>query len=257
MKISIITTTYNSGATLRDTIRSILSQTYQDIEYIVVDGASTDDTLTIIQEYEPQFDGRMRWVSEKDNGLYDAMNKGIRMATGDVVGILNSDDFFTSPDVLERVAGAFREESGPDAVYGDIHFVNPDNLNRCVRYYSSRLFRSWLMRMGFMPAHPSFYARRKVYIRYGLYKTHYKVCADYEWMLRTVFVGGIRTRYLGMDMVTMRMGGVSTHGVSVHWLIAKEHQLAHRENKVYTNHLMQSLRYLWKVCELLFPGKHA
>lgn len=93
MKISIITTTYNSGATLRDTIRSILSQTYQDIEYIVVDGASTDDTLTIIQEYEPQFDGRMRWVSEKDNGLYDAMNKGIRMATGDVVGILNSDDF--------------------------------------------------------------------------------------------------------------------------------------------------------------------
>lgn len=115
MKISIITTTYNSGATLRDTIRSILSQTYQDIEYIVVDGASTDDTLTIIQEYEPQFDGRMRWVSEKDNGLYDAMNKGIRMATGDVVGILNSDDFFTSPDVLERVAGAFREESGPDA----------------------------------------------------------------------------------------------------------------------------------------------
>ena len=145
MKISIITTTYNSGATLRDTIRSILSQTYQDIEYIVVDGASTDDTLTIIQEYEPQFDGRMRWVSEKDNGLYDAMNKGIRMATGDVVGILNSDDFFTSPDVLERVAGAFREESGPDAVYGDIHFVNPDNLNRCVRYYSSRLFRSWLM----------------------------------------------------------------------------------------------------------------
>lgn len=113
------------------------------------------------------------------------------------------------------------------------------------------------MRMGFMPAHPSFYARRKVYIRYGLYKTHYKVCADYEWMLRTVFVGGIRTRYLGMDMVTMRMGGVSTHGVSVHRLIAKEHQLAHRENKVYTNHLMQSLRYLWKVCELLFPGKHA
>ena len=101
MKISIITTTYNSGAALRDTIRSILSQTYQDIEYIVVDGASTDDTLTIIQEYEPQFDGRMRWVSEKDNGLYDAMNKGIRMATGDVVGILNSDDFFH----LARCAG--------------------------------------------------------------------------------------------------------------------------------------------------------
>lgn len=149
MKISIITATYNSSATLRATIRSILSQTYQDIEHIVVDGASTDDTLTIIQEYEPQFDGRMRWVSEKDNGLYDAMNKGIRMATGDMVGILNSDDFFTSPDVLRQVAEVFQKEPNLNAVYGDIHFVNPDNLSRCVRYYSLSAFRPWRMRLGF------------------------------------------------------------------------------------------------------------
>lgn len=254
MKISLITAAYNSGTTFRDTIRSVLSQTYGDIEYIIVDGLSTDNTPEIIREYEPLFAGRMRWVSEKDNGLYDAMNKGIRMATGDVVGILNSDDFFTSPDVLERVFEAFRDEPTLDAVYGDIHFVNPDNLDSCVRYYSSRVFRPWLMRLGFMPAHPSFYVRREVYVRYGLYKTHYKVCADYEWMLRTVFVGGIHIRYLGMDMVTMRMGGVSTHGVAVHRLIAREHLQAHKENKVYTNSLLQSLRYFWKIWEMLSPG---
>lgn len=255
MKISIITVTYNSGATLRDTIRSILSQTYQDIEHIVVDGASTDDTLTIIQEYEPQFDGRMRWVSEKDNGLYDAMNKGIRMATGDVVGILNSDDFFTSPDVLRQIAEVFQKEPKLNAVYGDIHFVNPGNLSRCVRYYSSSAFRPWQMRLGFMPAHPSFYARKDVYAKHGMYKTHYKVCADYEWMLRVIFVGGIRTRYLGMDMVTMRTGGVSTRGVSVHRLIMKEHLQAHRENGVYTNAVLQSLRFVHKIREILFPKR--
>lgn len=255
MKISLITATYNSGGTLHDTISSVLSQTYRNIEYIIVDGMSTDNTLQIIEEYEPQFGKRLHWISEKDNGLYDAMNKGICMATGEVVGILNSDDFFTTPDVLQRIVEAFQKEPQLDAVYGDIHFVRPENLNRCVRYYSSRIFRPWLMRMGFMPAHPSFYVRREVYTRYGLYKTNYKVCADYEWMLRVILVGHIFIRYLNMDMVTMRMGGISTRGISVHRLIAKEHLQAHKENKIYTNKFLQFLRYFWKVWEMLFPSK--
>ena len=154
MKISVITATFNSGKTLRDTIESVLRQTYRDIEYIIVDGASRDDTLDIIREYEPMFGGRMRWISEPDRGIYDAMNKGIGMATGAVVGLLNSDDFYTDECVLERVAAEIMDV---DAVYGDIHYVDDGDLTKCVRYYSSKGFRRWKMRMGFMPAHPSFY----------------------------------------------------------------------------------------------------
>ena len=169
MKISLITVTYNSGDVLRCAIESVLRQTYPNIEYIIVDGASKDNTLDIIRTYEPKFNGRMRWISEPDRGLYDAMNKGIRMATGDVIGILNSDDFFTSDDVLQKVAEGFAD-SEVDAVYGDIHFVHADDLNRCVRYYSSKIFRRGLMRLGFIPAHPSFYCRRECFEKYGEYK---------------------------------------------------------------------------------------
>ena len=156
MKISIITATYDSGRTLRDTIQSVLSQTYTDIEYILIDGGSRDSTLSIIKEYEPLFYGRLKWNSEPDQGIYDAMNKGIRMATGDVVGILNSDDFFTSVTVLEKVVQEFKKNAALEAVFGDVHFVRPDNLQQCIRYYSSAIFRPTLFRFGFMPAHPSF-----------------------------------------------------------------------------------------------------
>ena len=175
MKISLITITYNSEKTLADTIQSVLKQTYPNIEYIIVDGASKDNTVSIIKEYEPYFGGRMKWISEKDKGLYDAMSKGIRMATGNIVGILNSDDFFTSKEVLQNVANAFLQDVKLDAVYGDVHFVHPSNLNKCVRYYSSKIFKRSLMKLGFMPAHPSFYIRRECFDKYGLYKTDYKV----------------------------------------------------------------------------------
>ena len=144
MKISIITATFNSAATVRDTLESILRQTHQDWELIIEDGLSRDDTLSIVREYEPQCQGRMRIFSEKDEGLYDAMNRGIVRATGDVVGILNSDDFYTSNDVLETV-NANMEQNDCDAVYGDIHYVRSNNLKKCVRYYSSKAFRKELM----------------------------------------------------------------------------------------------------------------
>lgn len=159
MKVSLITVTYNSGATLKDTIESVLSQDYNNIEYIIIDGKSTDNTLNIIQNYEPLFSGRIKYISEKDNGLYDAMNKGIMKATGDIIGILNSDDFFTTNNIITQITNAFKKNSSIDAVYGEIHFVNPNDLNKCVRYYSSRIFKRSLMRLGFMPAHPSFYIK--------------------------------------------------------------------------------------------------
>ena len=145
MKISLITVTYDSGKTLSSTLESVLNQTNSNVEYIIVDGASKDNTIDIIKDYESRFDGKLKWISEPDKGLYDAMNKGIRMATGDVVGILNSDDFFTANDVLQQVADAFKANKEVDAVYGDVHYVNPENLEKCVRYYSSKVFKRSLM----------------------------------------------------------------------------------------------------------------
>lgn len=250
MKITIITATYNSGATLRDTIESVLSQTYLDYEHIIVDGKSKDATLDIIREYEPCYQGKLRWISEPDKGIYDAMNKGIRMATGDVVGLLNSDDFYTSNDVLEHVARALSDPN-VDAIYGDIHYVNDDDLTHCVRYYSSRVFCRGLMRLGFMPAHPSFYCRRTIYEKYGTFDTSLRVAADFENLLRLIFINRIRAKYIPEDFVTMRTGGASSSGMVSHKRILKEHMVAYKQNGVYSNLFLEGLRYLYKIGEIL------
>ena len=256
MTITIVTATYNSAKTIRDTFKSVLLQNYTNYEYIIIDGGSEDGTIDLIREYEPMFGGKMRWISEPDRGIYDAMNKGIRMATGDVVGLLNSDDFFTSNHILRAVAKAFDDDGSLDAVYGDVHLVHDGNLKRCVRYYSSRLFRRGWMRFGFMPAHPSFYCRRSVYERYGTFDLTYKVAADFECLLRLIFIHGIKTRYLPMDFVTMRTGGASTSGMASHKRIMHDHQLAFKKNGVYSNVLFELLRYGYKICEIMYYRLH-
>ena len=251
MKITVITATYNSVSTLEDTFRSVLAQTYRNIDYIVVDGESCDGTVDVIRRYEPLFEGRMRWISEKDNGIYDAMNKGIRMADGEVVGIINSDDFFTSDDVLERVADAFSSDD-VDAVYGDIHFIRDGDPQKCVRYYSSRRFHPRWLRFGFMPAHPSFYARRQVFLEAGLYRTDFPLGSDYEMMVRLFRRQHIRAKYLPMDFVTMRTGGASTRNVNSKLQLIKDDVRACRENGIYTNSAMISLKFLYKIFEFRF-----
>ena len=251
MKISIITATYNSGNTVADTLRSVLAQTYRDYELIVVDGASKDNTMDVVRSFEPQFGGRLRYRSEPDCGIYDAMNKGIGMATGDVVGILNSDDFYTSCDTLESVAGTMERE-GVDAVYGDVHYVDDKDLGKSVRYYSSRPFRRWMMRLGFMPAHPSFYCRREVYGKYGAFDAeNYRVAADFENLLRLIFVNRITTRYIPKDFVTMRTGGASSSGLQSHRRIIRDHLRALRKNGVRSNVGLLALRYIYKVGEVI------
>lgn len=253
MTISIVTATFNSGATLRDTFESVLHQTFKDIEYLVIDGKSKDNTIAIIKEYESKFKGRLRWISEPDKGIYDAMNKGIRMATGDVVGILNSDDFYSSPEILSRVA---EEIDGVDAVYGDIHFVNDDDLKKCVRYYSSKDFAPWKMRLGFMPAHPSFYCKREVYLKYGLFDLSFRIAADFEQLLRLIYIHRIHMRYLPLDFVTMRTGGASTNGFQSHKKIFADHLRAYRKNGVRSNSFLESLRYAYKAGELALFKLH-
>lgn len=249
MRISVITATYNSGRTIGDTLESVLRQTYKDVELIVVDGASRDDTMDVVRRYEPRFGGRLHWTSEPDRGIYDAMNKGIARATGDVIGILNSDDFYTSDTVLERVAEAMAG-GDVDAVYGDIHYVRDGDLHRCVRYYSSRPFRRWMMRLGFMPAHPSFYCRREVYERCGTFDTTYRVAADFENLLRLIYVNRIKTHYLPADFVTMRTGGASTSGLSSHRQIMRDHLRALRSNGVWSCTPLLGLRYIYKIWEV-------
>ena len=251
MKISIITATYNSGKTVGDTLKSVLAQTYHDYELLVVDGASKDNTLEVVKKMEPLFEGRMRYISEPDKGIYDAMNKGIRMATGEVIGILNSDDFYTSDDALACIAWTLEKEK-VDAVYGDIHYVDDEDLKKCVRYYSSKPFRRWMMRLGFMPAHPSFYCRKEVYEKYGAFDAeNYRVAADFENLLRLLFVNKIKTHYISKDFVTMRTGGASSSGLESHKRIMRDHLKALKKNGVYSNFFLLGLRYIYKVGEIL------
>lgn len=252
MKISLITVTFNSDKTIADTIESVLSQSYTNIEYIIIDGASKDNTVSIIKKYEPKFQGRMIWVSEGDNGLYDAMNKGIEMASGNVIGILNSDDFFTCNDIIEKVAKEFEADSSLDAIYGDIHFVKNDNLLKCTRYYSSSYFRPWLLRFGFMPAHPSFYVRKEVYQKYGLYDLQFRTSSDFDMMVRLFGKHRINAKYLPMDFVTMRTGGESTAGLKAKIKVNRDIAAALKKHGIFTCQAFQWLRYLWKTLEIIY-----
>jgi len=246
MKISLITVTFNSGATLQDTINAVRKQDYADIEYIIVDGASQDDTLDIIRSNEP---GINKWISEPDNGISDAMNKGLKLVTGEIVGIINSDDFYHSDTILSSVAKVF-EDQNVDAVFGDLVFVDPNNLTKVVRKYSSKNWNPEKFSRGFMPAHPTFFVRRKYYEKFGLFKTDYKIAADYELLIRFLYVNKLRYQYLPLTMVTMRRGGVSSNGIKSNIILNNEIIRGCRENGIQTNVFKIYPKYFIKFFEL-------
>ncbi len=248
MKISIVTVTYNSAATLADTLKSVQQQDYPDVEHILVDGASKDETVNIIRS----FPHVKKWVSEKDSGLYDAINKGIGMAGGDVVGILNSDDFFPHKGIVSTIARAFKENK-VDAVFGDIAFVRPENLDKVVRLYSSGKFTPRRFAYGYMPAHPSFYVRKRCYDELGLYKFDYTIAADYELLMRFIYKHGIPYHYIHEILVYMRTGGVSNKNFLSRYTLNKEIIRACKENDVNTNMAILSLKYFNKVFEYIKP----
>ena len=207
MKISVITVCYNSIATLQDTLESILRQTYPDMESIVVDGASKDGTVELIEKYSHQFSGRMKWLSEPDKGIYDAMNKGISMATGDIIGFLNADDYYQDGGVLETIAEAFARH-GADAVHGNLHYIN--GAREIVRTWRGTEYRPGSFQRGWCPAHPTFYCKRDCFTRYGGFDPAIGSAADFELMLRFIEKNHISTAYIDRDMVFMRTGGSST-----------------------------------------------
>lgn len=248
MKISIITICFNSAETIRRTIESVLAQSFEEIEYIIVDGASTDGTLAIIDEYRERIAKR---VSERDDGIYDAMNKGIALATGDVVGILNSDDFFDDDDVIRDVAEAFFKAPEADLVFGDVVFVRPDNLREVARYYSSARFRPWKLRFGWMPPHPATFVRHAVYQKFGKYRTDFTIASDYEMFVRWLLVHGLEYKRIDKVLVRMRTGGISTRGLASTVLLNREIVKACRSNGVYTNLLAVLSKFPLKLLELL------
>jgi glycosyltransferase involved in cell wall biosynthesis len=254
LKFSIITVAFNSELTIRDTFDSVLAQTYTEIEYLVIDGNSSDSTVSIIKEYEPKFKGRMSWVSEADNGLYDAMNKGISMASGDIVGIINSDDFYHRNDSISLIAKAFDDRS-IQATVADVRFVKPDNLNKTVRYYSSKYFSPNLFRFGFMPAHPSFFSYKHNFEIFGSYKTNYKIAADFELLIRFLYTHELKFKYLPIDVMKMRTGGASTKSLKSNWILNAEIVRACKENNIYTNIFILFFKYFVKVFELIIIKK--
>jgi glycosyltransferase involved in cell wall biosynthesis len=210
--VSIITVCYNSEKYIRYAIESVLNQTYENIEYIIVDGSSTDNTLDIIKEYEPKFNERMHWISEPDNGLYYAMNKGIAMATGDVIGILNSDDIYYDDKVIEDIVQHIYSENA-DSIYGNLIMVYPNNTHKIMRTCISSVFKPNSFRKGWHPPHPSFFVKKKVYDTFGAFDTSMELAADFEFMLRILEKHKISTMYYDRMIIKMRWGGKSTGSV--------------------------------------------
>jgi glycosyltransferase involved in cell wall biosynthesis len=243
LKISIITVCFNSSRTISDTINSVLAQTYPNIEYLVIDGDSSDGTRELIASYGTKIS---KFISEPDKGIYDALNKGIRLATGDIIGILNSDDVFYDESVIEKIAKAF-EDNKLEAIISDVQFVDPVNTSKVIRYYSSRNFNTGRFRFGFMPAHPGFYAKRELFDKYGYYKTDYKIAADYELEMRFLLTNHIRYRYLQMPVISMRTGGVSNKSIISNYILNKEIAKACKENGVTTNFLFIYSKYFIKI----------
>ena len=243
MKVSIVTVCYNSVKTISHTIESVLAQIYPQIEYIIVDGSSTDGTVDIIKSFEDRISVI---ISEPDHGIYDAINKGIKLSTGSIIGILNSDDFFTDNHVIEQVVEAFSNKE-IDAVFGDVQFVNSTNTSKILRYYSSKKFSPAKFRYGFMPAHPSFYIKRELFEKFGYYKTDYKIGADFELLIRFLYINHIKYKYLEMPFVNMRTGGVSNKSIFSNYTLNKEIARACSENGIKTNLFFIYSKYFIKI----------
>lgn len=246
LKISVITVSFNSGATIEATIKSVAYQNYPNIEYIVVDGLSSDDTLEIVNKYSHVI---TKVISEKDTGIYDAMNKGISLASGDIVGILNSDDVYAGPQVLEKVVASF-QECGVDALFADLVYVRPHNLGRVVRYFSGAGFSPDKFAWGWMPPHPTFFVRRELYERYGSFRTDYKIAADYELTARFLARHKVRYTYLPEVLVRMRTGGASTRNLQSNWILNREILRACSDNGISTNIMKVYSKYFRKVMQL-------
>lgn len=245
MKISIVTVSFNSATTIARTFQSVASQTWPDVEHIVIDGASIDGTMAVIDRYRA---GLAKVVCEPDAGIYDAMNKGVALATGEVVAFLNADDFYKDTGVLARVAGAM-QAGQLDAMYGDVEFFRPGQQGKVVRRYNSGRFTRSGLGWGWMPAHPALFVRRVLFERYGMFRTDYRIAGDFEFIVRVFKHSELRHRHLPESLVCMQMGGISTSGWRSTLQLNREMMRACQSNSIPTNWSKLLLRYPLKVLE--------
>jgi glycosyltransferase len=243
MKITLITVTYNSEKYLSQCIESIQQQSYENIEHIVIDGNSTDNTVNIIKKYESKI---AAWVSEPDKGMYDAINKGIKLATGDVIGILNSDDMLVSKDVIANIAKTFVEQN-VDSVYGDLEYVDKEDTNRVFRVWKGKTYSRNLFKMGWMPGHPTFYIKKSLIEQHGMYENHFFTAADYEFMARYLYKHKISSYYLPKMIVKMRMGGASNKNLHQRIRANRRDYLAMKVNSIPMPFMVSILKPLIKV----------
>ena len=251
MKISIITITYNSENTVEETIKSVVSQDFPNIEYIVVDGLSKDNTLTIVNRYTNHIE---KIVSEKDKGLYDALNKGISMATGDVVGMLHSDDLYADNRVISKIAQQFAIDPAVEGVYADLVFVDRNDTTKVLRTWKAGNFEQGSFLKGWMPPHPTFFVRKSVYENFGGFNLDLKLSADYELMLRFIHKNNIKISYLPETIVKMRMGGISNTSFFVKLKANMEDKLAWRINDLKPGMFTTFRKPLNKLLQYLKKG---
>lgn len=249
-KVSIITAVYNDAGLIEDAIRSVMGQTYKNIEHLIIDGSSTDGTLDVIKRYGSS---TVKWVSEPDKGIYDAMNKGIRLATGNFIGILHSDDLFAHNKVIEQ-AVFLMKECAVDSCYGDIVFIDRNNSNRIVRYWRAGPYRKQLFEKGWMPPHPTFFCKRSVYEKYGYFNLDFPLAADYELMLRFLYKHNVSTAYIPEVLVHMRTGGTSKPGRYTIGAI-KENYRAWKVNDLKPRPTTFILKPLSKIFQYAYLGK--
>ena len=247
MKISIITVCFNAQETIEDTLKSVLSQDYPELEYIVIDGGSRDATCEIISRYR---DRLAHCVSEPDRGIYDAMNKGIRLASGEIIGLLNADDIYADSGVISRAVAAMQKDA-LDAVYADVVFFRPQQPQQAVRRYRSSFFHPRLLGWGWMPAHPTLFLRRNVYEKYGEFRTDMRIASDYEFIARIFKDRSLNYRYIPEVWVRMRTGGISTGGLRSSWLLNREVLRACRLNGIRTCLPMLLSKYPLKLLEII------
>ena len=246
MKVSIITVVLNNAEYIEACIQSVINQDYENIEYIVIDGGSTDGTIDVIKKYEDKI---TVWISEPDDGMYYAINKGIDMSSGDIIGMLHSDDLYIDAHVISNVVRKFGKDN-VDSVYADLVYVERNNLRNVVRYYDSSVFRISKFAYGWMPAHPSCFIRKNVYAKYGLYKTDYIIAADYELLVRFYAKHRVSYSYLPKVIVKMRSGGLSTRNFKSNVILNGEIVRACRENGIETNMFKVYSKYFVKLAQL-------
>lgn len=246
MKVSVITVCYNSEASIQKTLDSVAGQSWPDIEHIVIDGASTDSTVPIVQANLQRI---TRFLSESDSGVYQAMNKGLNLATGDVIAFLNSDDFFSDAQVLESVVRTMQDQ-GLDALYGDVEYFNAGAPDKTVRTYDSGRFSPARIAWGCMPAHPALFVRRAVYEQYGCFREDYRIAGDFEFVARIFKNGQLNSVHLDQVLVRMQTGGLSTAGWGATYLLNKEILRACKQNDISSNWLMVLSKYFFKVREI-------